>query len=111
MPNSAAALPDRAEERLRYSASSFGKECETLALLSRDGLLPFAEVLAAAKKWRKAARVSNLFGTLCALFGMLILAFLTGEGAVLAADPMNVLAYLLLWSLPAKLVRGIVTRL
>lgn len=99
------------EERLRYSASSFGKECETLALLSRDGLLPFAEVLTAAKKWRKAARLSNLFGTLCALFGMLILAFLTGEGAVLAADPMNVLAYLLLWSLPAKLIRGIVTRL
>lgn len=99
------------EERLRYSASSFGKEEETLALLSRDGLMPFAEVLAAAKKWRKAARQGCVMGTLCALFGMLILAFLTGEGAVAAADPINVLLYLLLWSLPAKLLRGIVTRL
>lgn len=99
------------EERLRYSASSFGKEEETLALLSRDGLMPFAEVLAAAKKWRKAARLGCVMGTLCALFGMLILAFLTGEGAVTAADPINVLLYLLLWSLPAKLLRGIVTRL
>jgi hypothetical protein len=50
-------------------------------------------------------------GTLCALFGMLLLAFLTGEGAVNAASPFNVLAYLLLWSLPAKLMRGIVNRL
>lgn len=99
------------EERLKYSASSFGKDNETLALLSRDGLLPFAEVLSAAKKWRKSARLCNLMGTLCALFGMLIMAFLTGEGAFIAADPINVLAYLLLWSLPAKLIRGIVTRL
>lgn len=99
------------EERLRYSTSSFGKDEETLALLSRDGLMPFAEALCAAKKWRKAARQDCLMGTLCALFGMLILAFLTGEGAVTAADPINVLLYLLLWSLPAKLLRGIVTRL
>ena len=99
------------EERLRYSASSFGKEEETLALLSRDGLMPFAEVLSAAKKWRKSARQSCVMGTLCALFGMLLLAFLTGEGAVNAASPFNVLAYLLLWSLPAKLMRGIVNRL
>ena len=99
------------EERLRYSASSFGKEEETLALLSRDGLMPFAEVLTASKKWRKAARHGCVMGTFCALFGMLILAFLTGEGAAAAADPVNVLLYLLLWSLPAKLLRGIVTRL
>lgn len=99
------------EERLRYSAASFGKEEETLALLSRDGLMPFAEVLSAAKKWRRSARQSCVMGTLCALFGMLLLAFLTGEGAVGAASPFNVLAYLLLWSLPAKLMRGIVNRL
>lgn len=99
------------EERLRYSAASFGREEETLALLSRDGLMPFAEVLCAAKKWRKAALQGCVLGTLCALCGMLILAYLTGSGAAQAADPMNVLAYLLLWSLPVKLLRGIVTRL
>ena len=99
------------EERLRYSASSFGKDEETLALLSRDGLMPFAEVLAAAVKWRKAAVQGCVLGTLCALVGMLILAFLTGEAAVTAADPLNVLAYLVIWSLPVKLLRGIVTRI
>ncbi len=99
------------EERLRYSASSFGKDEETLALLSRDGLMPFAEVLCAAKKWRSAAILGCVLGTVCALCGMLILAFLTGQGAAIAADPLNVLLYLLLWSLPVKLIRGIVTRL
>lgn len=99
------------EERLRYSAASFGREEETLALLSRDGLMPFAEVLCAAKKWRKAALQGCVLGTFCALCGMLILAYLTGSGAAQAADPLNVLAYLLLWSLPVKLLRGIVTRL
>ncbi|MBR5537790.1 MAG: hypothetical protein IKU58_07815 [Clostridia bacterium] len=99
------------EERLRYSASSFGKDEETLALLSRDGLMPFAEVLAAAAKWRRAAVVGCVLGTMCALVGMLILAFLTGEAAVTAADPLHVLAYLVIWSLPLKLIRGIVTRI
>ncbi len=106
----AAFQPDL-EERLRYSASSFGKDEETLALLSRDGLMPFAEVLLAAKKWRRAATLGCILGSLCALCGMLILAFLTGQGAAIAADPLNVLAYLLLWSLPVKLIRGIVTSL
>lgn len=103
-------LQPELEERLRYSASAFGREEETLALLSRDGLLPFAEVLCAAKKWRLAARMGCLLGTVCALCGMLILAFLTGKSAAVAADPLNVLAYLVLWSLPAKLIRGIITK-
>jgi len=99
------------EERLRYSASAFGKDEETLALLSRDGLMPFAEVLAAAAKWRKAALQGCVLGTLCALVGMLIMAFLTGQVAITNADPLHVLAYLVIWSLPVKLLRGIVTRL
>lgn len=104
-------LQPELEERLRYSASAFGREEDTLALLSRDGLLPFAEVLCAAKKWRLAARTGCILGTACALCGMLILAFLTGKSAVLAADPLKVLAYLVLWSLPAKLIRGIITKI
>ena len=99
------------EERLRYSASAFGKDEETLALLSRDGLMPFAEVLAAAAKWRKSALQGCVLGTLCALVGMLIMAFLTGQVAITNADPLHVLAYLVIWSLPVKLLRGIVTRL
>ena len=99
------------EERLKYSASSFGKEEETLALLSRDGLMPFAEVLCAAKKWRTSALLGCGLGTVCAFCGMLILAYLTGQGAAIAADPLNVMAYLLLWSLPVKLIRGIINRL
>ena len=55
--------------------------------------------------------IGCILGTLCALVGMLILAFLTGETAVVNADPIYVLAYLVIWSLPVKLLRGIVTRI
>lgn len=99
------------EERLDYSAPSFGREEETLAVLSRDGLMPMAEVLSAARKGRRSAIWGIVLGSICALGGMLILAFLTGKGAFEAADPINVLVYLLLWALPAKLIRGIVNRL
>ncbi|MBQ7491678.1 MAG: hypothetical protein IJT76_03655 [Clostridia bacterium] len=103
-------LPDL-EERLNYSAASFGREEETLALLSRDGLMPMAEVLLAAKKLRRASRWGIVMGLICALSGMAILAFLTGGGAAAAADPLNILFYLLLWSFPVKMIRGIITRL
>lgn len=99
------------EERLSYSAASFGKDEETLALLSRDGLMPMAEVLLAAKKLRRASRWGIVMGLICALSGMAILAFLTGKGAAASADPLNILLYLLLWSLPVKMIRGIITRL
>lgn len=98
------------EERLNYSEASFGREEETLALLFRDGAMPLSETLCAAKKWKRAAFWGCLLGTLCALGGMMILAFLTGKGAFSAADPCNILLYLLLWSMPVKLVRGIITK-
>ncbi len=103
-------VPDL-EERLSYSAGAFGREEETLALLTRDGLLPLAEVLSCAKKWKRAARASRILGTVCAVVGVLILAFLTGRSAIQAAEPFNVLVYLLLWALPAKMIRGIITRI
>lgn len=103
-------LPDL-EERLSYSAASFGREEDTLALLLRDGLMPMAEVLLAAKKMRRSARWGIGMGLICALSGMAILAFLTGKGAAVAADPLNTLLYLLLWSIPVKMIRGVITRL
>lgn len=103
-------MPDL-EERLSYSSSSFAKEEETLALLSRDGLLPLAETVSAAKKWRQSAALGCGWSCVCTVAGMLILSFLTGKGAGAAADPFNVLLYLLLWSIPAKMIRGIITRL
>lgn len=98
------------EERLNYSDTSFGREEETLALLFRDGAMPLTETLCAAKKWKRAAFLGCLLGTLCALGGMMILAFLTGKGAFSAADPCNILLYLLLWAMPVKLFRGMMTK-
>ena len=94
----------------RAKSTKHLREEETLALLFRDGAMPLSETLCAAKKWKRAAFWGCLLGTLCALGGMMILAFLTGKGAFSAADPCNILLYLLLWSMPVKLVRGIITK-
>lgn len=98
------------EERLDYSDGVFAREEETLALLFRDGLMPLAETISAAKKWKKSAAWGCTLGTICALCGMMILTFLAGKGAFAAADPCNILLYLLLWSLPVKLIRGMITK-
>lgn len=98
------------EARLDYSDNAFGRDEETLALLFRDGLMPLSETISAAKKWKRSARWGCTLGTICALCGMMIMTFLAGKGAFSSADPCNILLYLLLWSLPVKLIRGMITK-
>jgi len=98
-------------ERLRMSAPSFARELPTLALLSRDGLLPAAETLAAARQLTRAARTGRWLGLFAAGAGILLLYFLCWRGAYAAAAPYNVVLYLLLWALPADLFSRVSTRL
>ena len=98
-------------ERMELSSPSYAQELPTLALLSRDGLLPAAEAVAAAARLTRAARFTRYLGLVTAAVGMLLLYFLTYRGAFAAAAPYNVLLYLLLWSLPSDLISCVVTRL
>ena len=98
-------------DRLRLSAPSYARELPTLALLSRDGLLPAAETLAAARQLTRAARLGRALGLVSACAGMLLLYFLCWRGAFAAAAPYNVLLYTLLWALPCALFSRVTTRL
>lgn len=74
------------------------------ALLSKDGAMPYARVQQAADKLVGALR-SNLFiGTVSGICGMLLMFFLTFQGAAEAVEPKNVILYLILWYIPVMLI-------
>lgn len=95
------------EERLAL-ADEFEKlegfDCDDVAVLTRDGMLPLAECMIGAKKLIKASKKGIILGTLSAVIGILLMYFLTFEFAFAAASPYNVLVYLVLWSLPSYLI-------
>ena len=80
------------------------------ALLCREGLLPFAESVTAAKRLRWAARLGAILCCACSLIGMLLAAYLTSLGAYTSLSPLNLLIYMLTWLLPVWFLSGWVHR-
>ena len=87
-------------ERIYGSECEFGVDEPPMALLARDGMLPFAEVLLGAKRQTKATGFCLTLGLLSAGLGIAVMYFLLYSGAA-AATPLNALLYSALWSLPA----------
>lgn len=80
------------------------------ALLCREGLLPFAESITAAKRLRWAARLGAVLCCAGSLLGMLLAAYLTSVGAYTSLSPINLLIYMLTWLLPVWFLSGWVHR-
>ena len=80
------------------------------ALLCREGLLPFAEAITAAKRLRWAARLGAALCCASSLLGLALAAYLTSVGAYTSLSPLNLLIYLSLWLLPVWLLSGWVHR-
>ena len=80
------------------------------ALLYREGLLPFAESIAASKRLRWATRLGAALCCSGSLLGMLLSAYLTSVGAYTSLSPLNLLIYLLTWLAPIWFLSGWVHR-
>ena len=80
------------------------------ALLCREGLLPFAESITAAKRLRWAVRLGAALCCCGSLLGMLLAAYLTSVGAYTSLSPLNLLFYLLTWLAPVWFLSGWVHR-
>ena len=80
------------------------------ALLCREGLLPFAESIAAAKRLRWATRLGAWLCCVSSLLGMLLAAYLTSVGAYTSLSPLNLLIYMLTWLAPVWFLSGWVHR-
>ena len=80
------------------------------ALLCREGLLPFAEAITAAKRLRWATRLGAVLCCAGSLLGMALAAYLTGLGAYTSLSPLNLLIYMLTWLVPVWFLSGWVHR-
>ena len=80
------------------------------ALLCREGLLPFAEAITAAKRLRWAARLGAALCCAASALGMALAAYLTSVGAYTSLSPLNLLIYMLTWLAPVWFLSGWVDR-
>ncbi len=73
------------------------------AILSRDGITPYAEVIRYADKLSRTVRIRMGIGVLAGVCGVLIGFYLVHSYSLVALSPKNVLLYLMLWYLPVFL--------
>lgn len=91
------------DERIILSGSSYADEEEPVALLSRDNMHSFAEIIAFGKALYRTARFNIIFSALCLAFGLGLVYFLVAKNEFLVISPYNAFLYLLLWYIPVFL--------
>lgn len=88
-------------ERRRELSDPNQPHSQTLsALLCREGLLPFAEAITAARRLRRATCLGAALCCAGSALGLLLCAFLTSLSAYSSLSPLNLLIYMLTWLAP-----------
>ncbi len=77
------------------------------AVLGRDGMSSYAEAVVGGKLLRRTAFVSTVISVVGAALGLLIMFMLCWTGAFEAVSADNMLAFMLLWTVPVLLISGI----
>jgi hypothetical protein len=90
--------------RLALSEQEEGRGGRPRALLLREGLLPYAETVVGSRRLCAATRRSTAFSLLGSAAGTLLAFYLSFLGSFSLMSPMTMLAFLLLWTLPALLL-------
>ena len=70
------------------------------ALLCREGLSPFADVISAAKRLRRATLLGTLLCCIASVLGLVLTAYLTSVSAFSSLTPLNLLIYMFTWLAP-----------
>ena len=70
------------------------------ALLFREGLLPYAEIVVGSRRLCGAVRRSAVFGLLGSIVGSLLVFYMVFQGAYGLLTPLLLEVFLLLWTLP-----------
>ena len=73
------------------------------AMLLREGLLPFAEVVVGSLRCCKSAQEGAVFALLGSAAGTLLTGYLVNLGAFALMDPLTILVFLALWLAPVLL--------
>ena len=97
-------------ERLALSEEEYEGSGRPGALLFREGLMPYAETVIGGKRMHGAVRKScgwALIGSIC---GTLLAFYLVFIGGFQVITPASLLAFQILWAVPAAMVNGWVSQ-
>lgn len=86
------------------TSSAYTMGDRVCAILSRDGIVPFAQVHQSADKLSGAMRSNLILGAVGGVCGLLLMFYLAFTGHPEAVTPKNVLFYLILWYIPSFFV-------
>ena len=80
------------------------------ALLLREGLLPYAETVTGSRRLCRAVRAGTTLALLSSVSGALLSFYLTGLGSYALMNPLRLLVFSLLWTLPVFLLDNLAGR-
>lgn len=86
------------------SSSAYVMGDRVCAILSRDGIVPFAQVHQSSDKLSGAMRSNLILGAVGGVCGLLLMFYLAFVGHPEAVTPKNVIFYMLLWYIPSFFV-------
>ena len=93
-------------ERVALSDVTEGHDDDTAAVLFREGLMPYAEVVIGSGRFCKAVRTGNIITLVGSVAGALLGFYFSFAGALHVLNPVSLAIYLALWSLPTFLAAG-----
>lgn len=94
------------DRRRELSSQRLAHAPELSAVLCREGLGPYAETVVGGRRLARATRMGVFFSLLGSAVGMALAFYLTASAAFAALSAGALLAFLLLWMVPAVLISG-----
>ena len=94
------------EARYSLSANSENQAIKPAAIMSREGLGHFVELVRGGRQIKSLTTVSVAISILGSVLGLLIMFFLCWNSAFRSGSPANTLTFMLCWLLPVLLLTG-----
>jgi len=91
-------------ERYRITATTCADKAPVSAVLARAGMVPVADAAEHGCKLWNAAIINTVLSLACSAFGFFLLILLYLSGSYETANVVNVLIYLLAWTLPVLFI-------
>lgn len=103
LPVDQISFPDL-QRRVTLSGPNQVHSSSLVAVLCKEGLPPFAQAVAGAKRIRWASRLAGWFVNISAVIGVFLTATLSSAGALSSMCAWNLSLFLLLWLVPVLLI-------
>ena len=98
------------ERRIELSGDTLEHASILSAVLCRQGVYPYAEVVVGSGRLRRAVRSTAVLTSLGAFIGVLLAFYITFMQSYASLSPLNLLVFLFMWLVPTYLISGWVNR-